>query len=434
MRRKTDGASERLAPSVVTAGGRCLVSRAVCRRGWSAPELVTQVAHRCRPSGARSDAHGRARSAAAVSLSGRVELAAAVAVLSHRVSIVGLAALVLARARLWRGRATRSISSCWLYGVATFVATIGQNRFGYYLVTACALLGGWLADQILDVGCDATAPSRALAAQIAAVLVAGAMFAPNLAPRSAVASNGDARRILAGRDDVAASRDAAAVPRRLQEWGTITTSRAIHEPRPASRLHGDELVGSGLLADPSARGACRFRTRRRNARSMPRASMPKPTNTEPSRVAAGRARAFVLSDWELPFRMTPEGTIMGRFQNVARLGRGNALALLRGLLPKRESGWAPVWVFHEPVLSEHGVSTHRAWRRGGDPVECDHACSSSPIAWTSGLQVSRGDRAANATRPTRMRSPATVAAWQAARTFVDRGTRSDGRPPCRSRH
>ena len=33
----------------------------------------------------------------------------------------------------------------WTFALATFAATIGQNRFGYYLAGLCASLGGWLA-------------------------------------------------------------------------------------------------------------------------------------------------------------------------------------------------------------------------------------------------------------------------------------------------
>ena len=66
-------------------------------------------------------------------------------------------------------------------------ATIGQNRFGYYLVTACALLGGWLAHRILEMRRCAPSGVRsrrdARLRQSAGVVVVAAMFAPNLAPR-----------------------------------------------------------------------------------------------------------------------------------------------------------------------------------------------------------------------------------------------------------
>ena len=64
---------------------------------------------------------------------------------------IGVAALVPLGIRIWRERRGDDIL-VWTFTVATIVATIGQNRFGYYMVPACALVGGWLAHRILEIG------------------------------------------------------------------------------------------------------------------------------------------------------------------------------------------------------------------------------------------------------------------------------------------
>ena len=72
---------------------------------------------------------------------------------------VGVIALVPFAVRIVRERrAGRRVAV--LFALVTLVATIGQNRFGYYLVSACALIGGWLATRILDWGGVAHAENR----------------------------------------------------------------------------------------------------------------------------------------------------------------------------------------------------------------------------------------------------------------------------------
>ena len=73
---------------------------------------------------------------------------------------VGLAGLAFFSVRVWRDRAAGDLL-VWVYVIFTFAATIGQNRFGYYLVTGCALIGGWLATRILDRGGQTTSATVA---------------------------------------------------------------------------------------------------------------------------------------------------------------------------------------------------------------------------------------------------------------------------------
>jgi asparagine N-glycosylation enzyme membrane subunit Stt3 len=58
-----------------------------------------------------------------------------------------------------------------------------------------------------------------------------------------------------------------------------------------------------------------------------------------------RAR-FVLSDWELPFRLTADRSVMGRFQSVldwASATHGNYYEVY---YRRDEDAWIPVWIFH----------------------------------------------------------------------------------------
>jgi dolichyl-phosphooligosaccharide-protein glycotransferase len=102
---------------------------------------------------------------------------------------IGAIALVPFAITIWRHRRAGDLL-LFVFTLATLIATIGQNRFGYYLVPACAVLGGWLAKELLDWGgvphVDNRTPTPRttlpFAREVAVVAVAGAMFAPNLAP------------------------------------------------------------------------------------------------------------------------------------------------------------------------------------------------------------------------------------------------------------
>jgi hypothetical protein len=60
-----------------------------------------------------------------------------------------------------------------------------------------------------------------------------------------------------------------------------------------------------------------------------------------------RAR-YVIADWELPFRYTAEGRIMGRFESVLDwTGRSHG-DYFEVCFRRSRDGWTPVWVFHEP--------------------------------------------------------------------------------------
>src|SRR5204863_9155654 len=78
-----------------------------------------------------------------------------------------------------------------LFTTVMFVATVGQNRFGYYLVPATAVVIGWLAARVLDWGAvphvDNPKPKRPkrpwpFQRELAVMIVAGVAVAPNIVP------------------------------------------------------------------------------------------------------------------------------------------------------------------------------------------------------------------------------------------------------------
>ena len=64
-------------------------------------------------------------------------------------------------------------------------------------------------------------------------------------------------------------------------------------------------------------------------------------------VAAGERARFVLSDWELPFRPDAERPSWGAFK-ASSTGPGRRTRSTTRSTTGTESGWTPVWVFHEP--------------------------------------------------------------------------------------
>jgi oligosaccharyl transferase (archaeosortase A-associated) len=268
---------------------------------------------------------------------------------------IGAIALVPFAVRVWRQRRPADLLLL-VYAVAMFAATIGQNRFGYYLVTACALLGGWLAMTILDWGgvphADNQTPvswtKTPLAREIAVIAVAGGMFAPNLAPAVLLAER------------------ATAVP---AYWHATMDWLREHTAAPFL-----DAVGVGddyyYARYPAEGGPAPDYTVMnwwdqgywivQRARRVPVANptQGRAANSARFYLATDEARAleilrregvhYVLSDWELPFRRLAGGTIMGRFQNIVEWA-GDVHARYYEVVYRRErNAWIPVWVFYEP--------------------------------------------------------------------------------------
>jgi asparagine N-glycosylation enzyme membrane subunit Stt3 len=268
---------------------------------------------------------------------------------------VGAIALVPFAVRVWRQRRPAELLIL-IYATAVFAATIGQNRFGYYLVTACAVLGGWLAIALLDWGGvphvdNPEPPGRSrlmMARELAVIAVAGLMFAPNLAPRVLLAERPSSFPVYwrdtmewlaahtappflhaagAGDDYYYARYPTTGVPQpdyTVMNWwdqGYWMVQRARRVP----------------VANPTqerAPAAARFYSEIDEGRAL--------------QILRGEGVHYVVSDWELPFRKLADGTIMGRFQNVLDWAGGVHAQYYEILYRRDQDGWAPVWVFHEP--------------------------------------------------------------------------------------
>jgi len=268
---------------------------------------------------------------------------------------IGAIALMLFAVRVWRQRRPAELL-LFIYATAMFVATIGQNRFGYYLVTACAVLGGWLAMALLDWGgvphADSLRPAGwtrlPLAREVAVIVVAGGMFAPNLAPRVLLAERASSFPVY-WRDTMVWLRERT-VPPFLKSTGAdddyyYARYAADRVPPPDYTVmnwwdQGYWIVQRARrvpVANPTQERAAisaQFYVETDERRAM-------------ETLRAERVR-YVLSDWELPFRRLADGTIMGRFQNVVDWAGGVHGQYYEILYRRVDDGWAPVWVFYEP--------------------------------------------------------------------------------------
>jgi len=262
---------------------------------------------------------------------------------------VGLIAVAVLGVATWRSRRSDHLLIL-CFTIANYLATIGQNRFGYYLVPSTAVVIAWLANRIFDwdgAPADSAAPrfTRALPFQreIAVIFVAGIVVAPNLATAARTTTRGggmpaywfDAMQWLrthtpepfASPDYYYARYDTANTPATFtvmnwwdQGYWIIQTARRVP------------------VSNPTQGGATRsaqFLTATDEADAL-------------GKLAVERAR-FVIVDWELPFRDGADGALAGRFQNLADWA-GIPTSRFYSLCFSRRSDadpWQPTWLYRE---------------------------------------------------------------------------------------
>lgn len=263
---------------------------------------------------------------------------------------VGAAAVLLLAASLWRSRrADHLLIVC--FTIANFLATLGQNRFGYYLVPSVAVVCGWLAAKIFDWGGvphagepqPARAPVIPLQRELAVMIVAGVIVAPNIVTAALTTTR------VGGMPDYWFNamqwlRQNTPEPfgdagYYLQRYTTDTRTAAY------SILNwwdqGYWIVQTARrvpVANPTQGGApaaAQFLTATDEAEAM-------------SIVNAQKAR-YVLVDWELPFREGDAGALAGRFQNLSDwagipTSRYYSLCFSR---PAETDPWQATWIFNE---------------------------------------------------------------------------------------
>jgi dolichyl-diphosphooligosaccharide--protein glycosyltransferase len=269
----------------------------------------------------------------------------------------------------------------WLFTAAMFVATIGQNRFGYYLVPACALLGGWLAARVLDWGgvphaksaTSAKRPPRyPLQREIAVMLVSAAIFAPNLVP------------------DVLLAERSGSFP---AYWHDTMTWLRDHTPPPfAVAAHaGDEYYFARYQRDAVpppdysvmtwwdqgywiTQVARRVPVANPTQERAPNAARFYAATDERDAVAAlmrERARNVVI-DWELPYRLAADATVMGRFQSVLDWAGEEHAKYYQVFYQWDSNAWRTLWTFHEAYYRS---MTYRLMVLGGRAAVPNHSTS-----------------------------------------------------------
>jgi asparagine N-glycosylation enzyme membrane subunit Stt3 len=263
---------------------------------------------------------------------------------------IGLAGLALLTLRVARER--RSIDLLiWITTACMFAATYGQNRFGYYLVPMCALLGGWLGSLAIEWALETpdraarSRLSRRLRLAVALIAVAG-MFATAVAPDHLL-STGAGSLPAYWRDALLWMREHSDPPFAREAGGDDYYYARYPDVSPLPDYtvmnwwdHGYwtlQIARRVPVANPTqerAPNSARFyaATNERDALAILRAE---------------RSR-YVISDWELPFRVTEGGRIMGRFENVIDWAGGRHADYYEVMYRRTAGGWVPVWVFFEP--------------------------------------------------------------------------------------
>lgn len=263
----------------------------------------------------------------------------------------GAIAMIALAVTVWRSRrADHLLIVC--FTLANFAATVGQNRFGYYLVPATAVVCGWLATRILDWGGVPHAgkpnpPARTLIPfqrELAVIVVAGAIVAPNV---------------------VTAAVTTTRVGGMSEYWFNAMQWLRHNTPEPfgsadhyLARYDGSGPPASFSVMNWWDQGYWIVQTAHRVPVANPtQGAAPVAARffTETDEAAAlallteQRAR-FVLVDWELPFREGSSGSLAGRFQNLADWA-GIPTSRYYTLCFSRATDadpWQVTWIYHEP--------------------------------------------------------------------------------------
>jgi oligosaccharyl transferase (archaeosortase A-associated) len=263
---------------------------------------------------------------------------------------VGLVAVAWLAAATWRSRRIDHLLIL-CFTIANYLATLGQNRFGYYLVPSTAVVIGWLAVRLLDWGGVPHAdnptprPTRAWPFQreIAVIAVAGIVIAPNIVPAA-----------------ITTTRVGGMPAYWFQAMAWLRTNTPEPFTTPSyyySRYESTNPPAAFSVMNWWDQGYWIMQTARRVPISNPTQNGADQaagflTATDESdalgKLAAARAK-YVIVDWELPFREGPGGSLAGRFENLAGWA-GIPTSRFYSLCFSRQSDgepWRPVWIYRE---------------------------------------------------------------------------------------
>jgi oligosaccharyl transferase (archaeosortase A-associated) len=261
----------------------------------------------------------------------------------------GIVAVLVLSVATWRSRRVDHLLIL-CFTVINYAATIGQNRFGYYLVPATAVAVSWLAVRILDWGGVPHAgnphpPTRAIpfARELAVIAVAGLIVAPNLVPAAITTTR------------------VGGMP---EYWFNAMEWLRTHTPEPFGS--SDYYYARYGATNPPAafsvmnwwdQGYWIMQTARRVPISNPTQNGAATAATfltatveadALATLAADRVK-YVIVDWELPFREGPYGSLAGRFQNLADWA-GVPTSRYYSLCFTRQSDvdpWEAIWLYRE---------------------------------------------------------------------------------------
>ena len=281
---------------------------------------------------------------------------------------LGLVAVVGLAMSAWRSRrADHLLILC--FTVTNYVATLGQNRFGYYLVPATAVVIGWLSARILDWGgvphaenpAPKVMPSIAFQRELAVMAVAGAVIAPNLVPAALTTTR------------------AGGMPK---YWFDAMVWLRDNTPQPFGSA--DYYYGRYGAENPPARfsimnwwdqGYWIVQTAHRVPVSNPTQSaapiaarfLTATTEDDAMAQLAAQRSKYVVVDFELPFREGDQGSLQGRFQNLADWAALPTARFYSLCFSRRTDvdPWQPVWLFREPYYQS---MAYRLMVLGGQAV------------------------------------------------------------------
>lgn len=282
---------------------------------------------------------------------------------------VGLIAVVALSIATWKSRRADHLLIL-VFTIANYIATLGQNRFGYYLVPATAIVISWLAVRILDWGgvphADNLKPKikrpLPLQREIAVVAVAGVIIAPNLVPAAITTTR------------------VGGMPQywfEAMQWLRTQTPEPFGSPdHYYDRYAATNAPASFSVMNWWDQGYWITQTARRVPVSNPTQSgapiaarFLTATNEEAALAILNENHAkYAIVDWELPFREGPDGSLQGRFQNLADWA-GVPTSRFYSLCFSRRNDvdpWQPVWIYREAYYQS---MAYRLMVLGGKAVQ-----------------------------------------------------------------
>lgn len=264
--------------------------------------------------------------------------------------------LVAAAALAWQAVRSRRLDHLLIviFTFAMFVATIGQNRFGYYLVPAVSVVMGWLGIVVLDWG---GVPHRGnpkprvrrvipLQRELAVVLVAGVAVAANLVPAALTTAR------------------AGGMP---DYWFAAMRWLRTETPEPfgSADYYYDRYTAESPVVDTRA-GAYTVMNWWDQGywliEAAHRVPVANPTQVRAPnsakfytavdeqaalRILADERAKYVLADFELPFREAQGGALAGRFESLANWSGTPTSAFYSVCYAASPAGFQPVWIYEE---------------------------------------------------------------------------------------